>query len=62
MPELIFTADDCGLTEGINQTVYDLHQQGVISAASVMTNFPAHEHALAYSAPALSLTSASTCR
>ena len=46
MPKLIITADDCGLSEGINQTIYDLHQQGYISAASVMTNFPAHCHAL----------------
>lgn len=46
MPRLIITADDCGLSEGINQTVYDLHRQGYISAASVMTNFPAHTHAL----------------
>ena len=47
MPKLIITADDCGLTEAINQKTYELHQQGVISAASVMTNYPAHEHALA---------------
>ena len=46
MPELIITADDCGLTEGINQSVYDLHQRGYVTAASVMTNFPAHTHAL----------------
>lgn len=46
MPRLIITADDCGLTAGINQRVYDLHQGGYISAAGVMTNFPAHRHAL----------------
>ena len=46
MPKLIITADDCGLTEGINRTVHDLHQRGYITAASVMTNFPAHAHAL----------------
>ena len=46
MPELIITADDCGLSEGINQAIYDLHQRGYITAASVMTNFPAHSHAL----------------
>jgi len=46
MPRLIITADDCGLSEGINQSVYDLHQQGYVSAASVMTNFPAHRQAL----------------
>ena len=47
MPNLIVTADDCGLTDAINQKTYDLHQAGYISAASVMTNYPAHQHALA---------------
>lgn len=47
MPKLIITADDCGLTEAINQKTYELHQGGYISAASVMTNYPAHQHALA---------------
>lgn len=46
MPKLIITADDCGLSPAINQTVHDLHLRGYISAASVMTNFPAHVHAL----------------
>lgn len=44
--QLIVTADDCGLSEGINQTVVDLHRQGIITTASVMTNFPAARHAL----------------
>ena len=47
MPKLIITADDCGLTEAINQKTCDLHQRGYVSAASVMTNCPAHQHALA---------------
>ena len=47
MPKLIITADDCGLTEAINQEAGELHQRGYISAASVMTNYPAYEHALA---------------
>ena len=46
MPELIITADDCGLTEAINQTTLELHQRGYITAASVMPNFPAHRQAL----------------
>ena len=46
MPKLIITADDCGLSEAINQETFELHQRGYISAASVMTNFPAHRHAL----------------
>ena len=46
MPRLIITADDCGLTEAINRETVALHKRGYISAASVMTNFPAHRHAL----------------
>ena len=46
MQRLIVTADDCGMSEGINQATYDLHKRGYISAASVMTNFPAYRHAL----------------
>ena len=45
-PRLIVTADDCGLSEAINYATLDLHRQGYLNAASVMTNFPAHEHAL----------------
>jgi len=45
MPELIITADDCGLSEGINHATVELHQEGYITAASVMANFPAHRHA-----------------
>ena len=47
MPQLIITADDCGLTEAINREAGELHKRGYISAASVMTNYPAYEHALA---------------
>ncbi|MCY4018304.1 MAG: ChbG/HpnK family deacetylase [Chloroflexi bacterium] len=46
MQRLIVTADDCGMSEGINQATYDLHKHGYISAASVMTNFPGYRHAL----------------
>ena len=46
MQRLIVTADDCGMSEGINQATYDLHKRGYISAASVMTNFPGYRHAL----------------
>ncbi len=55
MPELIITADDCGLSKGINQASLELHQRGYLSAASVMTNFPAHRHALALFAGAPTL-------
>ncbi len=46
MPKLIITADDCGLSPGINSAALELHQNGYLNAASVMTNFPAHQHAL----------------
>ena len=47
MPKLIITADDCGLSEANNRHVLELHQRGYLTAASVLTNFPAHRHALA---------------
>ena len=46
MPKLIVTADDCGVTEAVNRETFALHQRGYVSAASVMTNFPAYQHAL----------------
>ena len=46
MPRLIITADDCGISPAINQSVHELHLRGYINAASVMTNYPAHAHAL----------------
>lgn len=45
MPQLILTADDCGLSQGINLAALEHYQRGEITAASIMTNFPAHEHA-----------------
>ena len=47
MPELIITADDCGLSEANNRHVVDLHQRGYLTAASLLTNYPAHRDALA---------------
>ena len=29
MPKLIITADDCGLTDAINQLTYELHLQAI---------------------------------
>lgn len=46
MPKLIITADDCGLSKANNQYVLDLHERGYVTAASVLTNYPAHRHAL----------------
>jgi predicted glycoside hydrolase/deacetylase ChbG (UPF0249 family) len=44
--QLIITCDDCGLSEGINQTTLRLHQMGIATTASVMMNFPSTQHAL----------------
>ncbi len=57
MPKLIITADDCGLSEANNRYVLDLHERGYLTAASVLTNYPAHKNALALfrNCPALDL-------
>lgn len=41
----MITADDCGLTESINQAALALYDQGMVTTASIMTNFPAAPHA-----------------
>ncbi len=46
MQRLIVTADDCGLSEGINLATLELHQKGMLNSASVMTNCRAARHAL----------------
>lgn len=57
MLNLTITADDCGLSRGIDQSVIDLHQSSMVSAASIMANFPQAQAAFeAYSAcPTLEL-------
>ena len=45
MPQLIITADDCGVSEGINRATVELYKGGYITAASVMSNFPNYQHA-----------------
>lgn len=46
MRNLIVTADDCGLSEGINLATASLCEKGIVTAVSVMTNFEASHHAL----------------
>jgi predicted glycoside hydrolase/deacetylase ChbG (UPF0249 family) len=46
MSKLIVTCDDCGLSEGINLATADLYEKGLVTAATVMTNFPAARHAV----------------
>lgn len=43
--QLTVTCDDCGLSEGINSATADLHERGIATAASIITNFPAAQHA-----------------
>ncbi len=45
MKQIIFTCDDCGLSRGINYATARLYERGMITAASVITNLPATQHA-----------------
>lgn len=45
MPEIMITCDDCGVSEGINNATLDLFERGLVTTASIMTNYPALEHA-----------------
>lgn len=45
------TADDCGLSRGINRATLDLFQKGIVTGADVMTNFSATQHAVELFAP-----------
>lgn len=44
--QLIITGDDCGLSDGINHATLRLYKRGMLSSASLMTNFPAAHHAI----------------
>jgi predicted glycoside hydrolase/deacetylase ChbG (UPF0249 family) len=44
--QLIITGDDCGLSDGINHATLRLYERGMLSSASLMTNFRATAHAL----------------
>jgi predicted glycoside hydrolase/deacetylase ChbG (UPF0249 family) len=48
MKRLIINADDFGYDQGVVQGVIDLHQAGVLSSTSCMTNMPAWPQAAAY--------------
>lgn len=45
---LMITCDDAALSQGIDQSATELYQQGMASAASLMTNFPQVQDAFAY--------------
>src|SRR4051794_19898944 len=44
--QLIVTADDFGLTDGVNRAVVFAHQQGVVTSASLMVNASAFDSAV----------------
>jgi predicted glycoside hydrolase/deacetylase ChbG (UPF0249 family) len=43
---LIITADDFGLSEGVNDAVVEAHRAGTLTSASLMTNFDGFQHAV----------------
>ena len=47
MAQLLETVDDCGLSAGISHVAAALHEKGIVSAVSVLSNFPASGHAFA---------------
>ncbi|GAF14183.1 LOW QUALITY PROTEIN: cellobiose phosphotransferase system YdjC-like protein [Bacillus sp. JCM 19046] len=46
MAEIIFNADDFGLSRGVNYGIIDSHLNGVVSAATMLVNAPATKHAV----------------
>jgi predicted glycoside hydrolase/deacetylase ChbG (UPF0249 family) len=48
MKRLIINADDFGNTEGVVRGIIELHEAGVVSSTSCMTNMPAWPQAAAY--------------
>ena len=46
MKRLIISADDFGLTQGINEGIIRCAREGIVTSASIMANMPAFEHAL----------------
>jgi predicted glycoside hydrolase/deacetylase ChbG (UPF0249 family) len=46
MDKLIVTADDCGLSKGINLATLDLFQKGIVTGADVMTSFAATQDSI----------------
>jgi chitin disaccharide deacetylase len=46
MKKLIVSADDFGLTEGINEGIIRCAREGIVTSASIMANTPAFENAV----------------
>ena len=47
MPKLIFNADDLGLSQGVNLGIVECYKNGVVNSASLLTNTPFFEQAVA---------------
>src|SRR6516162_4404221 len=43
---LVVNADDLGLTVGVNDGIFDAHDRGILTSASLMANAPAAVHAI----------------
>ncbi|MCP8967682.1 chitin disaccharide deacetylase [Ectobacillus ponti] len=46
MIELVVTADDFGLSKGVNYGILEAHISGLVNSASLLMNMPATDHAL----------------
>lgn len=47
LPRVIINADDFGLCSGVNQGIIQAYRQGILTSASLMTNTPGFEEAVA---------------
>jgi len=45
---LIVNADDLGLSAGVNRGIYEAHEQGIVTSASLMVRWPAVREGAAY--------------
>lgn len=54
---LIINADDLGLTEGVNRAIFEAHNRGIVTSATLMASASAFEHAVCMGkqAPQLSI-------
>src|SRR5919106_4756433 len=48
---LIVNADDFGRSPGVNRGVMRAHEEGIVTSATLMVNWPAAEEAAAYANP-----------